>query len=124
MLRLCPKCLLRKAAGGRAASRDAEESPSAGTRLHRELAENLADLPKDLAVALISLGIVGVAIPGPVPPGASFIVLGAVILWPGLLVRTGAPLARTFPRVFRMLIDFTDHLGSDLARRYPDSKSR
>ena len=44
------------------------------------------------------------------------------MLWPGLLARTGGPLARKFPRVFRMLIEFTDHLGSDLARRYPNSK--
>ena len=90
--------------------------------LDRELAEKLGCLPKDLAVTLISLGFVGVAIPGPVPPGASFILLGAVILWPGLLVKTGGPLARRFPGVFRMLIQFTDHLQSDLARRYPGSR--
>jgi hypothetical protein len=120
--RNCPKSLSRKAAISRPAGGDAEELAPGRNPLHRELAEKLGYLPKDLAVALISVGIVGVAIPGPVPPGPSFILLGAVILWPGLLARTGGPLARKFPGVFRMLIDFTDHLHSDLARRYPKSR--
>ncbi len=70
---------------------------------------------------LISLGIVGVAIPGPIPPGASFILLGTVILWPKVLVRTGGPLAQRFPRVFRMLINFANDLHEGLDRRYPGS---
>ena len=94
---------------------------SAEPPLHRELAEKLSGLPRDLAVALISLGVVGVAIPGPVPLGSSFVVLGTVVLWPGLLVRTGGPLARRCPWVFRVLLDFTDHLRADLERRYPGS---
>jgi hypothetical protein len=89
--------------------------------LHGELAEKLAGLPKDLAVTLLSLGVVGVMIPGPVPPGKSFILLGVVMLFPGVLANTGGCLARKFPRVFRMLISFTDHLSADLARRYPES---
>ena len=95
---------------------------SAVPALHRELAEKLGGLPRDLAITLVSLGIVGIAIPGPIPPGLSFVLLGAVILWPGLLARTGGPLARRCPRAFRMLIGFTDHLTTDLARRYPNSR--
>lgn len=95
---------------------------SAMTPLHCQLAENLRDLPRDLGFTLFSLGVVGVAIPGPIPPGFSFVLLGAVILWPGLLARTGGPMARQCPRVFRMLIGFTNRLTTDLARRYPHSK--
>ncbi|MHB1556837.1 MAG: hypothetical protein ACYC61_05065 [Isosphaeraceae bacterium] len=90
--------------------------------LHCQLAETIGSLPKDLAVMLISLGVVGVAIPGPIPPGASFILLGTVILWPSVLVRTGGPLAHRFPRVFRMLINFANDLHEGLDRRYPGSR--
>lgn len=90
--------------------------------LHCQLADTIGSLPKDLAVMLISLGVVGVAIPGPIPPGASFILLGTVILWPGVLVRTGGPLAHRFPRVFRMLINFASDLHEGLDRRYPGSR--
>ena len=89
--------------------------------LHRELAEKLGGLPRDLGMSLVVLGAVGVAIPGPVPLGASFVLLGTVVLCPGLLARTGGPIARKCPRIFRVLIAFTDHLRSDLARRYPGS---
>jgi hypothetical protein len=95
---------------------------SAVPALHRELAEKLTGLPRGLAVTLVSLGMVGIAIPGPIPPGLSFVLLGAVILWPRLLATTGGPLARRCPRVFRMLIGFTNHLTTDLARRYPNSR--
>jgi hypothetical protein len=89
--------------------------------LHRELAGKLDALPKDLGVALVGLGLVGVLIPGPVPLGASFILMGAAFLWPGSLARFGGWLARRLPGIFRLLIDFVDHLGSDLNRRYPGS---
>jgi hypothetical protein len=117
-----PKSPSRKAAMRRSTGKHEVQVATDRGSLHHELAEKLGCLPRDLAVTLISLGVVGVAIPGPVPPGASFILLGTVILWPGLLVRTGGPLARRFPGVFRMLIHFTDHLHSDLARRYPGSR--
>jgi hypothetical protein len=72
-----------------------------------------------VGVALIGLGAIGVAIPGPIPPGASFVLLGVVFVWPGLLARFAGPLARRFPRLFRFLIGFVDHLRIDLKRRYP-----
>lgn len=109
-------------AGGRrlkALPRDA--AAPAGPELHLELAEKLAGLPRDLALALLSLGAVGLVIPGPVPLGSSFVVLGTVVLWPSLLARTGGPLARRCPRIFRVLIGFADDLRTDLERRYPGS---
>jgi hypothetical protein len=102
--------------------RGAEAVP-APPLLHRELAEKLEKLPRDVAVAVLSLGVVGVVIPGPVPLGASFVLLGGVLLWPGVLARMGGPLARRCPFVFHVLIDFADHLRADLDRRYPNSKN-
>ena len=98
-----------------------EEIAPAEPPLHVELADKLSGLPRDLGVGLISLGVVGVAIPGPIPLGTSFVIMGTVILCPGLLSRTGGPLARKCPGLFRILVDFTDHLRADLERRYPGS---
>jgi len=89
--------------------------------LHLELAEKLDGLPKDLGVALMGVGAVGVVIPGPIPLGAPFIFMGTVFLWPRFLARFGGWLARRLPGMLRFLIDFVDHLRSDLQRRYPDS---
>jgi len=108
-------------------SRKPEPEPSAPARgrapatLHLELAKKLDGLPKDLGVALMGLGVVGVVIPGPIPLGASFILMGAVFLWPRFVARFGGWLASRLPGMLRVLTDFVDHLQSDLKRRYPGS---
>jgi len=89
--------------------------------LHLELARELDALPKDLGITLLILGTLGVVIPGPVPPGFSFIVLGVIALRPGMLARTAAPLERRFAGAFRVLIDLAAQFRSDLERRYPGS---
>jgi hypothetical protein len=94
-------------------------SPSPPRPLHLELARKLEGLPKDLGCALIGLGVIGIAIPGPIPPGASFVLLGVLFLRPGLIARLAGPLARRFPKMFRFLIGFVDDLRTDLDRRYP-----
>jgi hypothetical protein len=65
--------------------------------------------------------VAGVIIPGPILLGTSFVLMGAAFLWPGLVARLGGWLARRLPRIVRVLVDFVDHLRSDLARRYPGS---
>ena len=92
-----------------------------GEPLHLELARQLGGLPMDLGTSLLVIGTFGVIIPGPVPPGFSFILLGVVVLRPSILARTGAPLAHRFPRAFRLLIGLVTRFRSDLARRYPGS---
>lgn len=87
--------------------------------LHLELASKLDGMPRDLGIVLIVLGVVGIAIPGPIPPGASFVLLGIVFLRPGLVARFAGPLAARCPRVFRLLIGFVDDLRTGLERRYP-----
>ena len=93
----------------------------AAPQLHLELARLLDGLPHDLGVTLLIVGTFGIVIPGPIPPGFSFILLGTVVLRPTLLVRSGAPLARRFPKLFHALIGLVGHFRSDLGRRYPGS---
>jgi len=97
-------------------------SPACSPRppaLHLELARKVEGLPRDLGWTLIGLGAVGIAIPGPIPPGTSFVLLGALFLRPSLLAKFAGPLARRFPKLFRFLIGFVDDLRADLERRYP-----
>jgi hypothetical protein len=89
--------------------------------LHLELARQLEGLPRDLGTVLLGPGAIGVAIPGPIPAGPSFVVMGAVLHQPGLLARFARSLAARFPRLFRFLIGFVDRLRIDLERRYPGS---
>ena len=89
--------------------------------LHRELARKLDALPKDIGVALMGLGALGVVIPGPVPLGASFILVGMAILSSGVIARFGGWLARRIPGTFRFLIEVIDRLFCDLNGRYPGS---
>jgi hypothetical protein len=70
---------------------------------------------------LIGLGAIGIAIPGPIPPGASFVLLGVLFRRPGLIVRFAGPIARRFPRLFRFLIGFVEDLRLALSWRYPGS---
>jgi hypothetical protein len=103
------------------APRRAPARPSAPAPPHLELTRKVEGLPKDMGVVLIGLGVVGIAIPGPIPPGASFVLLGVLFLRPGLIAKLAGSLARRFPRVFRFLIGFVDDLRTDLGRRYPNS---
>ena len=67
--------------------RPSEESTGSSPRSlpHLELARKLRGLPRDLGFVLIGLGAIGIAIPGPIPPGASFVVLGVLFAAPGLI---------------------------------------
>jgi hypothetical protein len=72
-----------------------------------------------VGAALIGLGAVGIVIPGPIPPGASFVVLGVLFCWPRLLLKLGDVLARRFPRLYRCFVAFISDLSTNLKRRYP-----
>lgn len=96
--------------------------PVSGERpLHLVLASKVEGLPKDLGFTLIAIGAAGVVIPGTLPPGISFILLGTALVWPCLLVRFGGGVARRFPWMAWVLIGFVDHLRADLEKRYPGS---
>jgi hypothetical protein len=85
---------------------------------HRELANRLRGVPKEVGVILLGIGVVGVAVPGPIPPGLPVVLLGTCILCPSIVSLLGR-LARTFPRLFQVLSRFIERLMLDLERRYP-----
>ena len=105
----------------RAAKAPRPACPPSSEPPHIQLAQKLELLPRDVGVALMGLGTAGVVIPGPIPPGFSFVLLGSVFVFPRLIARFGGWLSAKCPSAFRLLIAFVDHLHVDLAMRYPGS---
>jgi len=85
------------------------------------LERTLERLPRDVGVVLITLGAAGLVIPGPIPPGTPFLVVGAVFLCPKLARPLGGRLRRRFPTFYNALDDQVTRFRSDLERRYPGS---
>jgi hypothetical protein len=88
-------------------------------KLHLELAKKLGGLPPDLGVALMGLGLFGTVIPGRIPLGASFVLVGVAFLSPGLVARFGGCVEGRLDGLLRLLIDFVDRLRMALSKRYP-----
>ena len=84
----------------------------------------LNQLPRDVGIVLITVGVVGLVIPGPVPPGTTFLVVGAVFLSPRLLRPCSGYLRRRIPVVYQAFEGQVSRFHSDLERRYPGSTSR
>jgi hypothetical protein len=86
----------------------------------RELSiERVEELPKEVGVLLVALGLLGLVLPGPI--GTPALVAGGVVLWPAAFRGVARSLERRFPRFhrtsFRQLARFLD----DLERRYPST---
>lgn len=85
------------------------------------LDETLRRLPRDVGLVLLSIGAVGIAIPGPVPPGTPFLLAGAVFACPSLARRFSGRFRARFPALYDGFHDQVRRFQSDLERRYPGS---
>jgi hypothetical protein len=100
-----------------------ERAPTGGSSHDLEAAaldssaRRMKDLPTEFGVMLLSVGVVGVILPGLV--GIPALVVGGLVLWPGAFGGLDAWLRRRHSRLHRVgmqqLIRFLD----DLERRYP-----
>jgi hypothetical protein len=79
----------------------------------------VGDLPRDVGAAFLVLGAIGMVIPGPVPPGISFVAVATAILWPGLVRPWERWLRRRFPAFHRRLVAQIERFRTSLERRYP-----
>jgi hypothetical protein len=89
--------------------------------LRPSLDDTLRRLPRDVGLVLLSLGVAGLVIPGPVPPGVPFVVAGVVFAYPGVARRFGGSFSRRFPRLYCGFHDQVKRFQSDLEARYPGS---
>jgi hypothetical protein len=79
--------------------------------------ELIKSLPKEVGVLLLVLGVGGLLLPGPV--GSPFLLMGGVVLWPGVFERLEFAFQRKFPRVHRQSMRQLRRFIDDLERRYP-----
>ena len=82
----------------------------------------IEDLPKEVGVMLVSVGAVGVVLPGMM--GAPALIAGGLVLWP----RTFGPLEDWFrrrnPRLYHRGMQQVSRFLDDLERRYPDLRHK
>jgi hypothetical protein len=76
----------------------------------------LAELPKELGVMLLSAGVIGCVLPG---PGTPALVAGGMVLWPKQFGRAENWLRRRFPVFHRGGMKHLKRYLDDLERRYP-----
>jgi hypothetical protein len=74
-------------------------------------------LPREVGVLLITAGIGGLLLPGPI--GSPFLLLGAVTLWPRLFLRVEMAFQRQFPGMHKQGMRQIKRFLADLERRYP-----
>lgn len=104
-------------------STEPEESDAPGTTDSRPddpAARRIRALPKELGVMLVSVGVLGVALPGLM--GAPALVAGGLVLWPGTFGPVDRWLRRQNPDLYERGMKQLDRFLDDLERRYPTSK--
>src|SRR6516165_8120006 len=74
--------------------------------------QRIRHMPKEVGVLLIVAGIGGLLLPGPI--GSPFVILGGVILWPGVFERVEIAFERRFPRIHRQSVRQIGRFLTDL----------
>ena len=86
-----------------------------------ESIERIKHLPKEVGVLLLVAGVGGLLLPGPV--GTPFVLMAAVVLWPGLFERVELFFERRCPKMHRAGVRQIKRYLTDLERRYPSRSS-
>jgi hypothetical protein len=79
----------------------------------------IRQLPKEVGVMLMSVGVLGFVLPGVV--GAPAVVAGGLVLWPRGFSGVESWLRRRYPGLHRQSMRQIERYLNDLERRFPDS---
>jgi hypothetical protein len=95
-----------------------EESYLSLDRLPRKSSDlkRLEELPKEVGVMLIAVGVVGLVLPG---PGTPALIAGGVALWPRAFSKLELWLERRYPNVHHKSMKQIGRFLDDLEKRYP-----
>jgi hypothetical protein len=77
----------------------------------------IKDLPREIGVMLVSVGALGLVMPG--MAGAPAILAGGLVLWPGAFGRLEGWFQRQYPKVYDRGMQQIDRFLDDMDRRYP-----
>jgi hypothetical protein len=84
--------------------------------------KRIKDLPKEVGVMLLTVGVLGFALPGVV--GTPAIIAGGLVLWPKAFGKVENWFERKFPQVHKQSLYQIHRYLNDLDGRYPNSTSR
>jgi hypothetical protein len=81
--------------------------------------KRIKDLPKEVGVMLMTVGMLGFALPGVV--GTPAMIAGGLVLWPKAFGRVETWFERRFPQIHKQSLHQIHRYLDDLERRYPNS---
>ena len=79
----------------------------------------IKDLPKEVGVMLMTVGVLGLVLPGVV--GAPAAIAGGLVLWPRSFEKVENWFERRFPKIHKQSLYQINRYLNDLESRYPDS---
>jgi hypothetical protein len=79
--------------------------------------DEIKELPKEVGILLLVMGIGGILLPGPV--GAPFLVLGGLTLFPSTFRGLDRRMKKRFPKMHKEGMRQVRRFIHDLERRYP-----
>jgi hypothetical protein len=83
------------------------------------MTRRLEDLPREVGVMLMAVGVLGWVLPGVV--GGPAVIAGGLVLWPSKFRKVESWLEKKFPKVHHLGMRQIGRYLDDLERRYPDS---
>jgi hypothetical protein len=93
-------------------------SPDVAERLNDETMERkIRELPREVGVMLLSVGTLGVVLPGMM--GTPALLAGGLVLWPRAFGRLETWFERRYPKLHRESMKQIGRYLSDLGKRYP-----
>ncbi len=95
------------------------ESNSVLTNEEEAELRRIKDLPKEVGVMLMTVGVLGLALPGVV--GTPAMIAGGLVLWPKAFGKVENWFEHKFPKVHKQSLHQIHRYLNDLESRYPDS---
>jgi Cu2+-exporting ATPase len=96
-----------------------DPSPDSFQAVDNSAVGRIKDLPKEVGVMLLSVGVLGFVLPGVM--GTPGIIAGGLVLWPGTFGGVEEWLRRRHPGLHRRGMRQLGRFLNDLGRRYPDA---
>jgi hypothetical protein len=90
-----------------------ESAPGA----EEEAVRRIKDLPKEVGVLLVSVGVLGWVLPG--MAGTPALLAGGLVLWPGAFGKLEGWFQCRYPKLYDQGIQQIDRYLDDMDRRYP-----
>jgi hypothetical protein len=87
-----------------------------------ELNERLLDMPREVGLLMVSIGVIGVALPGIV--GTPALLAGGLMLWPRGFRAVNSWVRKRFPKTHEHGVEQLIRYLDDMERRYPSEPER